>query len=297
MTHFIVFIDVETTGLSVSRDEIIQLSAIRFFGNNETARFDTYINPGRTIPAASIEINKITDDMVSGAPTINDVRSRFLEFIEGAFLVGYNVSFDLNFINTALDGALVGIEYFDVMSLARKLLDLPDYKLETVAEYLGFHPEYGFHNSLTDCEATADVFWKLSAQVLLNDSRIFLPRKFQSKKKSHSFSPKEIVPSATPTDSSHPLYGKKIVFTGELSIGRHEAAQLAVDVGASVKSGVSGKTNYLVVGTQDPTIIGASGMSGKEEKARELNALGKASIEIISECEFISLLEGVVQHG
>lgn len=290
----IVFVDVETTGLSVSKDEIIQLSAIRFCGSKEIARFDTYINPGRTIPNEISKINKITDDMVINAPKINDVRNQFAEFIEGAFLVGYNVSFDLNFIDVAFGGAFAGKEYFDVMSLARRFLDLPDYRLETVAKHLGFQPEGGFHNSLTDCEATADVFWKLSAQILLNDSRVYASRRQKKNKSSHSFSPKEIVPTMEPTDSNHPLFGRKIVFTGELSIGRHEAAQRAVDVGACVKSSVSGKTNYLVVGTQDPDIVGAGGMSGKEEKAHELNALGKASIEIISEREFMLLLEGGV---
>lgn len=72
---------------------------------------------------------------------------------------------------------------------------------------------------------------------------------------------------------------------------------MAVDCGALVRTSVSGKTNYLVVGKQDITIVGEDGMSDKEEKAHELNASGKASIEVISECEFMSLLGEVIQCG
>lgn len=297
MARFVVFLDVETTGVSPYDDAIIQLSAIKFFGTVELGRLNTYINPDRPIPPETTSIHKITDDMVKDAPRIFDVKTAFLEFIKDSVLVGYNITFDLHFISIAFDGMLDGIQYLDVMHMAKNHLDLPDYRLETVAEVLGFCPKGYFHDSLADCEATADVFWKLSAQELLIYSPVFHAPKRKKTKAFDTFRPKEIVPHVVPTDANHPLYGKRIVFTGELSIDRHKAAQMAVDVGASVKSTVSGKTNYLVVGVQDPAIVGSDGMSGKEEKAYELNALGKASIEIINEDKFMSLLKGGVQCG
>lgn len=296
MTRFIVFFDVESTGIT-DDDKIIQLSAIRYFGNKEVSRFDTYINPCRRIPAKATEINGITDDMVANAPIINEVQSQFLEFIQDAVLVGYNVSFDLRLINGAYDNALAGMEYLDVLPLVKRQLDLPDYRLESVANYLGFSPGGNYHNSLIDCEATADVFWKLGAQLLLSNSHSTPPYKAKPYKKYDSFSPKDIVPPVAPVDSSHPLYNKKIVFTGELSISRLKVAQMAVDMGASVRTSVSSKTDYLIVGKQDVALVGDDGMSSKEEKAHDLNALGKASIKIISEDEFISLVEGVVLYG
>lgn len=297
MARFIVFIDVETTGVNLYADAIVQLSAIKFFGTIELGRLNTFINPGRPIPLEATAIHKITDDMVKDAPTIADVKTAFLEFIEDSVLVGYNVTFDLGFISMAFDVTLDGMPYLDVMRLAQNHLDLPDYRLETVAEVLGFCPKGNFHDSMTDCEATADAFWKLCPLELLIYSPVYHAPKWQKIRALETFRPKEIVPQVTPTDANHPLYGKKIVFTGELSIDRHSAAQMAVDVGASVKSGVSSKTDYLVVGVQDPALVGPDGMSGKEEKAHELNALGKASIEIISEDEFISLLKGGVPCG
>lgn len=297
MSRFIVFIDVETTGVDPGKDAIIQISAIKFFGAHEIDRFNSYIDPCRTIPFDATEVNGITDDMIKNAPKINDVQSQFLTFIQDSVLVGYNVAFDLSFISAAYDGMLDGVEYIDVLKWAHKHLELPNYRLETVATYLGFHSTGSFHDSLFDCEATADVFWKLCSQELLIESYVFRAPKKTKKKTFEKFRPKEIVPRTTPTNANHPLFGKKIVFTGELSIGRHDAAQMAVDVGASVKSGVSCKTDYLVVGVQDPTVVGSDGMSGKEEKAYALNALGKASIKIISEHEFMSLLEEAIQRG
>lgn len=210
MAHFIVFLDVETTGIDPAKDDIIQLSAIKFSGNQEIDRFNTYINPSRSIPADATSVNKITNEMVVDAPKIGDIQDKFMAFIENAVLVGYNVIFDLNFISIAFNGMLDGMQYLDAMHLAKRHLDLPDYRLETVATYLGFCIEGCFHDSLTDCEATADVFWKLITQELLIKSPVFHAPKQKKKKSFDTFRPKEIVPQAIPTNTNHPLYGKKI---------------------------------------------------------------------------------------
>lgn len=297
MPQFTVFMDVETTGIHPGKDKIVQLSAIKYLGRQEIDRLNTYVNPGCPIPSDATAINGITDDMVREAPQIDEIKDVFLNFIKDTIIVGYNITFDLNFICEALNCGLDGIKYIDVMYLAKKHLELPDYRLETVVQSLGFCPENGFHNSLVDCEATADVFWKLCVQDLAENFPAFKSTKVKKKKGFETFHPKEVVPLAEPSDLNHPLYGKRIVFTGDLSFSRREAAQMAVNVGAIVKTSVSTKTDYLVVGKQDITLVGDDGMSGKEEKAYELNALGKASIRIINESEFISLVEGVALHG
>lgn len=69
---------------------------------------------------------------------------------------------------------------------------------------------------------------------------------------------------------------------------------MAVNVGAIVKSSVSRKTDYLVVGQQDKVLVGEDGMSTKEEKAYDLNATGSANIQIIGEEEFTSLVNNEV---
>lgn len=157
-----VFIDVETTGLSPTKDAIVQVSALRFFGKKAIDGLNSYVNPCRPIPKEATKIHGITDDKVKDSPSIDEIKEPFMNLIKGPILVGYNATFDLNFLDHAFHGALDSIEYIDVMWIAKTLLTLPDYRLETVAEYAEFQPEGGYHDSLTDCTATAAIFFRLA---------------------------------------------------------------------------------------------------------------------------------------
>lgn len=161
-----VFIDVETTGLNPVKDAIVQVSALRFFGKKAIDGLNSYVNPLRPIPRNSIKIHGITDEKVKDSPSIDEIKEPFMKLIEGATLVGYNATFDLNFLDHAFHGALDCVEYIDVMQIAKTFLTLPDYRLETVADYAEFHPEGGYHDSLTDCTATAAIFFRFSMDAL-----------------------------------------------------------------------------------------------------------------------------------
>jgi DNA polymerase-3 subunit epsilon len=95
----------------------------------------------------------------------------------------------------------------------------------------------------------------------------------------------EVTATVEQFDLSHPLYQKTLVFTGDLSIDRAEAVQLAVNKGALVKSGVSGKTQVVVLGRREE----GAPMSSKEKRARELIAAGK-EIRLLEEEEFLALV-------
>lgn len=284
-----VFVDVETTGLSPTKDAIVQVSALRYFGREFIDGLNSYVNPHRSIPETATAIHGITDDKVKDSPTIDQIEEPFFKLVKDAILVGHNVVFDLDFLNHAFHGALNGVEYIDTMRSSQAILNLPNYRLETVADYVEFYPEGGYHDALVDCTATAAIFFRLGFD------KPFYARAYYSKKpsqKDYGFTPKNLVPAALSDDFQHPMRGKRIVFTGDLSIRRLDAAQMATDVGAIVRTSVSSKTDYLVVGVQDATIVGPNGMSGKERKAHELNEIEKASIKIISEAEFIALIGG-----
>jgi len=99
----------------------------------------------------------------------------------------------------------------------------------------------------------------------------------------------DITPVAPVADSSHALFGKNVVLTGDLeSLTRPAAMQKIVNVGGIVKSSVSAKTDYLVVGKQDLSVVGSDGLSSKERKAHELIESGK-EIVILNEQEFLDL--------
>lgn len=164
-----VFLDVETTGLNLQSDAIVQVSALRYLGEKFIDGVNTYINPGFHIPQRASDLHGITDEIVKDAPCISDVKDPILNIFKNAVLVGYNVTFDLNFLDKAFQGALDGVKYIDVMNAAKTLISLPNYKLETVADYVGFRPEGGYHNSLNDCLATAAVFFRLEVNPTIFD--------------------------------------------------------------------------------------------------------------------------------
>ena len=98
---FTVF-DVETTGLDPRRgDRIIEIAGVRIEGGTimEESAFVQLVNPERTIPWEAKRINNISDEDVAGAPTIDQVLPRFLEFAKDSILVAHNAEFDMGFLD------------------------------------------------------------------------------------------------------------------------------------------------------------------------------------------------------
>lgn len=286
-----VVIDLETTGTNPQIDKIIEISAIRYRNNIETARFDQLVALDHPIPRIVVMLTGISDEMLTGKPYIHEVLPSLVEFLGDDILIGHNIAaFDSCFLakayreylNRELENPCV-----DTLRLSKKLNpQWPRHSLEMLA----FHYDVsysGAHRGMNDCFITNACY-----QNIKNDIRNTCGEEsfcIQATKKA-KINVHEIVPEEEVTDENHPFYQRVIVFTGALSLARQEAMQLAVNVGAIVKSSVTTKTSYLVVGGQDLTRVGEDGMSSKEEKAYRLNASGKANIQIISEKDFFSLI-------
>lgn len=92
--------DVETTGLDPRRDKIIEIAGVRIENGmvDETKVFVELVNPERTIPWEAKQVNRIKDEEVAGAPTIDQVLPKFLEFAAGSLLVAHNAQFDMGFL-------------------------------------------------------------------------------------------------------------------------------------------------------------------------------------------------------
>lgn len=100
----------------------------------------------------------------------------------------------------------------------------------------------------------------------------------------------DIHPTVDLIDESNPLFGKNIVFTGELSVDRVTAMQIAVNEGAILRSKVTNETDFLVVGMHNPVLVGEKGISTKEKKALELIASGLTTLKIITGEQFAELV-------
>ncbi len=93
--------DVETTGLDPLRGHrIIEIGGVRLEGGmvREETAFSAMVNPEREIPWEARQVNKISDDDVKDAPTIDVVLPQFLEFAAGTLLFAHNAGFDTGFL-------------------------------------------------------------------------------------------------------------------------------------------------------------------------------------------------------
>ncbi|MBR6088912.1 MAG: 3'-5' exonuclease, partial [Anaerolineaceae bacterium] len=93
-----VALDLETTGLDVRQDKIIEIGMIRFDGDEVLETYQSFVNPDRPIPPAVTQLTHITNPMVSNAPHILDVLDEVSDFVGNDTIVGHNVSFDLGFL-------------------------------------------------------------------------------------------------------------------------------------------------------------------------------------------------------
>ncbi len=121
---YYVALDIETTGLSPSDDEIIEISAVRVHDNEIVERFSSLVKPSQPISARITELTGITNEMLSDAPPIEQVLPAFRSFIGNYVLVGHNVNFDINFLydhslRIGLDA--VTNDYLDTLRLSRQL--------------------------------------------------------------------------------------------------------------------------------------------------------------------------------
>lgn len=314
-----IVVDIETTGFDFHNDRIIEIAAVSYEYGQKISEYHTLVNPGMLLPPDIVSLTWITQADVDGAPFLDEITPDFLSYIGSTPLIGHNaVTFDIPFLRVQMAVDLPNA-VIDTLPLARSAFPmLPRHKLQYLNDTLNLGSA-GAHRALHDVETTNTLLWACLAPRRYEEFvyKFYLygktghvstkPKPAQTKpspiipvqakastvmpvkKEFHRIDIKTILPSCGCTDSSSPLCGKNIVFTGELAIPREEAMQIAVDSGAILKTSVSRKTDYLVVGTQDITVVGMDGMSTKEEKAHALNDSGKAHIQIIHEEEFLKL--------
>lgn len=156
----IIFFDLETTGLDIAKDRIVELCYIRVEPNgNEEAR-SMRINPEMHIPEVASSVHGITDDDVKDCPTFVDVAPQLAATFEGCDLAGFNSNrFDLpllaeEFMKAGVNIDLSHVQAIDVQNIYHKL------EKRTLAAaykfYCGRDLENA-HSALADTQATYEV--------------------------------------------------------------------------------------------------------------------------------------------
>jgi DNA polymerase III subunit epsilon len=123
----IVFFDLETTGLNMVTDRIVEWCILRINPDDSQKMWTQLVNPGMHIPEEVTKIHGITDDDVADKPHFKELAPRLNEFMEGCDLAGYNsIKFDIpflaeEFLRADIDFDLKNRRFIDVLNMYHKL--------------------------------------------------------------------------------------------------------------------------------------------------------------------------------
>jgi len=161
----IAFIDLETTGINVSTDRIVELSVLKINTDGREEWMSTLINPEIPVPPKSTAIHGITDEDVAGAPTFREVAKNLAGFLEGCDLAGYNaIKFDIpllaeEFLRINMDFNFKKHKYVDVQVIFHRK------EQRTLSAAYQFYCNKSLENAHSSKADTAAAYEILKAQL------------------------------------------------------------------------------------------------------------------------------------
>lgn len=184
MKNYVAF-DLETTGLDVEKDSIIEIGALKVVDGKVCDRFMEFVKPEKNISPLITEITGITNEMVAQARNTQDIIRDFVQFCEDFTLVGHNISFDYKFTKKYAEHFGFSFEKFgiDTLKIARKVhKDLSSRSLETLCAHYQI-VNVSAHRAYHDALATAKLYQTLSHHFECENVELFHPSQLQFKRK------------------------------------------------------------------------------------------------------------------
>lgn len=186
MHNQIVVLDVESTGLDTTKDDIIQIAAIRYGEKGVQASLDILVKPTKKV-GDSYFVHGFTDqDLNEKGVDPEKALSLLLNFTKGTIVVGHNVNYDLQIIKSMLSRYnLADIQMtavYDTLDLACKVYPkMSNHKLETLADFLQTNTRPN-HNAMQDILATSEIL-----TLLLNQIRLKAQERFEKLEALYSY--------------------------------------------------------------------------------------------------------------
>ena len=159
-----IIMDIETTGLRTAEDEIIELAAIKIVNGIEVDSFSSLISVQKVVPEIITKLTGITPEMLNcQGKELKSALKEFLDFIGKNKIISHNLSFDMLFLQKACKKCgypTIMNPSEDTVKIARKKLDdVPDCKLATLASYFGLEKQK--HRALDDCRLLFQIYEKI----------------------------------------------------------------------------------------------------------------------------------------
>ncbi|HQK97549.1 MAG TPA: exonuclease domain-containing protein [Bacteroidia bacterium] len=161
LTKPLAFFDLETTGITIGTDRIVEISILKLMPDGEKVIYTKRVNPEMPIPEASSKVHGIYDKDIANEPNFKQLASEINQFIGNADLAGYNSNkFDVpmlvdEFIRVGVNFEMKGRRMVDVQNIFHKM------EQRTLAAAYKFYCEkeiVNAHSAEADIEATYEVF-------------------------------------------------------------------------------------------------------------------------------------------
>ncbi len=162
-----VVVDVETTGGHGENHRVTEIGAVKVRNGQLVEKFQTLLNPQRTIPADITRLTGITPAMVADAPYFSDIADRFEEFLRDSIFVAHNVEFDYGFLAREFRRIGRSFRYPRLCTCASMRRLFPGHRSYSLASLCDAFdvPLKQHHRALCDAEAAAELL------ILINEKR------------------------------------------------------------------------------------------------------------------------------
>lgn len=277
-------LDLETTGFDATKDQVIEIAAIKFQDQQVLESFHTLINPQTPIPAMVSHITGIREEDLKEAPFFDQIQEKFLNFLGNDPIIGHNIGFDIGFLRSK--GLNLQNPLFDTLTLAGILLPgLPSYSLDTLGRLLKIVHEQK-HRAMSDTKACHELFLHLLKKIseidpdirdilatLLFSSKWQLKELFCSETKKETIVLENLVQNLSAT--SHPL---------PVGTSSHNTCQELKE--CIEKSLVEGKKILIEAAIEldiSSSVLQAAHNWSSQSNERGIIALEKSSLQKISE--------------
>ena len=278
-------IDIETA--NADRASICQIGIVHVREGVITDHWQSLIDPNAWFDPLNVSIHGINAKDVKNSPSLSDIRGE-LDRLSGSIVISHT-SFDRVAIERALKEhnlEPLSVTWLDSARIVRRAwpeqYGKSGWGLKKVATDLDI--VFSHHDALEDARAAAEIVLRactatdtgIADWLHLVNRPIFLPSD-------------RAAASRPEANRDGFLYGETILFTGELSVSRSEASELAAQAGCNVVDNASKKVTMSVVGTQDESKLKGYEKSSKHRRIERLINKG-AGIDILSESDFFVLL-------